>query len=57
MAQLTVGRIDPEVLEQVLGTGADDFWVKAARLRDRTRSRKHTTAPISFVRTAIVRPT
>jgi antitoxin FitA len=64
MAQLTVRRIDPEIvrrlklraaqhgrsaeaehraiLERVLGTGADDFWAKAAQLRERTRGRQHT---------------
>jgi plasmid stability protein len=64
MAQLTVRRIDPEIvrrlklraaqhgrsaeaehraiLERVLGTGADDFWAKAACLRESTRGRKHT---------------
>jgi antitoxin FitA len=63
MAQLTVRRIDPEIvrrlklraaqhgrsaeaehraiLERVLGTGADDFWIEAARLRESTRGRKH----------------
>ena len=30
------------ILERVLGTGADDFWAVAARLRDRTRGRQHT---------------
>jgi len=30
------------ILESVLGTGADDFWVKAARLREQTRGRPHT---------------
>lgn len=30
------------ILEQVLGAGADDFWARAARLRDRTRGRQHT---------------
>jgi plasmid stability protein len=64
MAQLTVRRIDPEIvrrlklraaqhgrsaeaehraiLERVLGTGADEFWAKAARLREKTRGRSHT---------------
>ena len=64
MAQLTVRRIDPEIvrrlklraaqhgrsadaehraiLERVLGTGADDFWIEAARLRESARRRKHT---------------
>ena len=64
MAQLTVRRVDPEIvrrlrlraaqhgrsaeaehraiLEQALGTGGDDFWVEAARLRERTRGRQHT---------------
>ena len=30
------------ILESVLGTGADDFWVEAARLRERTRGRPQT---------------
>jgi len=64
MAQLTVRRIDPEVvrrlklraaqhgrsaeaehraiLERVLGTGSDDFWAEAARLREKTRGRSYT---------------
>jgi hypothetical protein len=32
----------------VLGIGADYFWVKAARLRERTRSRKHTNSADLF---------
>ena len=35
------------ILESVLGTGADDFWVEAARLRERTRGRPQPTASIS----------
>jgi plasmid stability protein len=64
MAQLTVRKVDPEIvrrlklraaqhgrsaeaehraiLERLLGTGADDFWTKAAELRARTRGRQHT---------------
>ena len=30
------------ILERVLGTAADDFRAEAARLRERTRGRKHT---------------
>jgi antitoxin FitA len=30
------------ILESVLGTGTDDFWVQAARLREQTRGRPHT---------------
>jgi plasmid stability protein len=30
------------ILERVLGTGADDFWAEAARLREQTRERQHT---------------
>ena len=30
------------ILERVLGTGADDFWAEAARLREQTRDRRHT---------------
>lgn len=30
------------ILESVLGTGADDFWAEAARLREQTRGRAHT---------------
>jgi hypothetical protein len=26
----------------VLGTGADEFWAKAARLREKTRGRSHS---------------
>jgi len=68
MAQLTVRRIDPEVvrrlklraaqhgrsaeaehraiLERVLGTGSDDFWAEAARLREKTRGRSHTDSAV-----------
>jgi plasmid stability protein len=64
MAQLTVRKVDPEIvrrlklraaqhgrsaeaehraiLERLLGTGADDFWAKAEKLRARTRGRQHT---------------
>jgi plasmid stability protein len=30
------------ILERLLGTGADDFWARAERLRARTRGRPHT---------------
>ena len=30
------------ILERVLGTGADDFWAKAAWLRALTSGRRHT---------------
>lgn len=30
------------ILGRVLGTSADDFWIEAARLRERTRGRQHT---------------
>ena len=30
------------ILERALGTGADDFWAEAARLREQTRGRRHT---------------
>src|SRR5918994_4524607 len=36
------------ILERVLGIGADYFWVKAARLRERTRSRKLTNSADLF---------
>ena len=30
------------ILERVLGTGADEFWAEAARLREQTRGRRHS---------------
>ena len=64
MAQLTVRKVDPEIvrrlklraaqhgrsaeaehraiLERLFGSGADDFWARAAELRVRTRGRRHT---------------
>ena len=30
------------ILERALGTGTEDFWADAARLRERTRGQQHT---------------
>jgi plasmid stability protein len=32
------------ILDQVLGKGPGEFWLEAAKLRARTRTRKHTPA-------------
>ena len=34
------------ILEQVLGKDREEFWVKAAEMRARTRGRKHTPSEV-----------
>jgi plasmid stability protein len=35
------------ILERVLGSGADDFWAEAARLREQTGGRRHTDSELA----------